>query len=141
MYGLSEIAKQETLNKVKKSKEYIETHGLEFEGKFIPFAVLTKNAWHNSHKYVAELQNRANSLSKYATDKGLVNIFITLTLPSEYHKMKTLKSGKLIHNPKFINDLAHTPKSGSKVLSSYWKRIIDLRPLKVQRYISFLASR
>ncbi len=130
MYGLSEADRDKTFNKIKKSKEYIETHGLEFEGKFIPFAVLTKNAWHNSHKYVAELQNRVNSLTKYATDNGLVNIFITLTLPSEYHPTKTLKNGKLVHNPKFTNDLAHTPKAGSKVLSSYWKRILDFKPLQ-----------
>ncbi len=55
MYGINEDIRAKTFNKINKSKEYINTHGIENEGKYIPFAVLTKNAWHNSHKYVAEL--------------------------------------------------------------------------------------
>ena len=129
-YGMSEEDKQNTLDKILKSKDYILTHGVEIKGEFIPFAKFTKNAWFNADKYIAEINNRASSLVAFAAVNGLVNVFITLTLPSEYHPRKTLKNGKVISNPKFINDLAHTPKAGSKVLSSMWKRILDLRPLK-----------
>ncbi len=120
-YGLSKKDIKYAFKKIEKRKRYIEREG---------FAPFTKNAWYNADKYIAELQNRASSLVAYASMQNLVSLFITLTLPSEYHPIKTLKNGKVIKNPKFIDDLAHTPKAGSKVLSRMWKRILDLRPVK-----------
>ncbi len=135
MYGLSKedinLAKQ----KINKAKHYILHNGVSYiddknREVFIPYSDFTKNAWHNADKYIAEIQNRANSLVTYATNRGLVNIFITLTLPSHFHPTKTLKNGKVIKNPKYIHHEDFSPKAGSKHLSKMWKRILDLRPLK-----------
>ncbi len=135
MYGLSASDKSETKEKIEKYKSYISRNGISYIDKysnlvFTPFEKFTKNAWHNSDKYISEIQNRVSSLEKYAIDENLTNLFITITLPSSYHKTKILKSGKIINNPKFINDEEHTPNAGSKKLSKFWKRILDLRPLK-----------
>lgn len=135
MYGLNKedinLAKQ----KINKAKHYILHNGVSYiddknEKVFIPFSDFTKNAWHNADKYIAELQNRANSLSTYAKNHGLINIFLTLTLPSHYHPTKTLKNGKIIENPKYIDHEDFTPKAGAKKLSAMWKRVLDLRALK-----------
>ena len=129
-YGLSERDKTQVLEKITANIRYIENHGIEKDSEFIPFAKFTKNAWYNSDKYIAELQNRASSLVAYAALNNLVSLFITLTLPSEYHPTKKLKNGKIIKNPRFIDDDRHTPKAGAKQLSKMWKRLSDLRPIK-----------
>ena len=129
-YGLRRSEKDLALSKIDIQREFLETHGIERNGEFIPYGKYTKNAWYNTEAYVAELQNRASSLVTYAAINNLTCLFLTLTLPSEYHPTKTLKNGKVIDNPKFIDDEYHTPKAGTKKLSRMWKRILDLRPLK-----------
>jgi hypothetical protein len=119
MYGLSELDKEDTLRKIKKSKDFITNNGIELDdGTQLPYAVMVQNSWHNSYRYIAEINHRVESLTEYANEKNLKPVFVTFTLPSEYHRLKTLKSGKLVKNPKFIDDEFHTPKAGSLELTS-----------------------
>ena len=65
----------------------------------------------------------------FAKNRDLKNIFITLTLPSEYHLYTTI-NGRKVKNKNYINDVAHNPKNGSKFLSKMFKRILDLRSIR-----------
>jgi len=58
-------------------------------------------------------------------------VFLTLTLPSEYHPKKTLRNGKIINNPKFAhNDInifdiytKQRPTSYDKMIFKYYKTL------------------
>jgi len=68
-----------------------------FEGKFIrnqetnfDVALITTIENHviNSDKYRASIYNRVDALKNFAVDSNLQLLFITCTLPSQYHKYK-----------------------------------------------------
>ena len=82
---------------------------------------------HNPKRYYGEIQNRINTLEKEATNAKLTPVFLTLTLPSEFHAMKTTKTGKLITNPKY-NGVE--PKEAVKVLTKMWAKLRQDRSLK-----------
>lgn len=103
MYGLTKKNRSDVLDKIEKQKDFLYSHYIELGGEKVQLASFFKNTFINPERYIAELQNRVWSLVHYAEDRDLVNIFITLTLPSEYHRKKTLRNGKLIRNPKFAN--------------------------------------
>ncbi len=118
-----------TKNKIKGAKFFMDNNHANIGGKSIPYSVFVKNAYTNADRYIAEIQNRAWSLYGYATNNNLVNVFLTLTLPTEYHKTKTIynngKKVKTIKNKRFIDDETHNPKNGSielsKMLSKIWQ--------------------
>ncbi len=101
MYGLTKKNRSEVLDKIEKQKDFLYSHYIELNGEKVQLASFFKNTFINADRYIAELQNRVWSLVHYAEDRDLVNVFITLTLPSEYHRKKTLRNGKQIRNPKF----------------------------------------
>ncbi len=103
MYGLTKKNRSEVLDKIEKQKDFLYSHYIELNGEKVQLASFFKNTFINADRYIAELQNRVWSLVHYAEDRDLVNVFITLTLPSEYHRKKTLRNGKLIRNPKFAH--------------------------------------
>lgn len=81
---------------------------------------------HNPQRYYGEVQNRVNTLEREALNAGLTPVFLTMTLPSEFHEMK--RSGaKLIPNPKFNGT---TPKEAVKVLTKQWAKLRQDRSLK-----------
>jgi hypothetical protein len=82
---------------------------------------------HNPKRYYGEIQNRINTLEQEATNAKLVPVFLTLTLPSEFHRMKTTRSGKLDKNPKY-NGME--PKEAVKVLTKMWSKLRHDRSLK-----------
>lgn len=92
------------INKAKKKLEYnqsfMNSNGVQIDNKIVPYSDFVQNSYMNSDRYIAELQHRAWSLYDYAKDKNLSNVFITLTLPSKWHKQKKFKD-KLIKNKKF----------------------------------------
>lgn len=94
---------------------------------YIPLIDLVISAYHSPQRYYSEIQNRVNTLVKFGNENNLVPIFMTLTLPSEYHRCKTTKSGKLIYNYKY-NDA--TPKEASKALTKMFAKIRQDRSLK-----------
>jgi hypothetical protein len=134
MYGLNENQRKITLKKIEDQKFFLDNNLLTFGDKTIALTDMVKNSFINSNRYIAEINNRVFSLYEYSKQRNLKNIFLTLTLPSEYHKKRTikLKNGqkKLIRNNNFIDDEAHSPKQASKQLSKMFKRILDQRSYK-----------
>jgi hypothetical protein len=102
-FGLTKENISEVFDKIENQKDFLWGHYIEHNNEKIPLASFFKNTFINPDRYIAELQHRVWSLSEYASGRNLVNIFITLTLPSAYHPNKTLKNGKIIRNPRFAN--------------------------------------
>ncbi len=94
----------------------------------IPLRDLVISANHSPHRYYSEVQNRVNTLTGEAERKGLVPIFMTITLPSEYHPFK-LVNKKPIINPKFDGT---SPREAVKALT---KRFACLRNDRALRNI------
>jgi len=129
MYGLTKKNKEQVLNKIEKQKDFLYSHYIEVQGEKVQLASFFKNTFINADRYIAELQHRVWSLVEYAQSKELVNVFLTLTLPSEYHPKKTLRNGKIIDNPKYAHkniilyDI-HTKQKATeyeKMLFKYYK--------------------
>ncbi|MBA3025737.1 MAG: replication endonuclease [Sulfurimonas sp.] len=99
-YGLTKFQIKKAHDKIKFNKEFMRSNGIQLDNKIIPFADFVANSYMNSDRYIAELQHRAWSIYEYAEQRGLKNIFITITLPTEWHSKKTFK-GRLINNKKF----------------------------------------
>lgn len=122
MYGITKELRKYGLEKIKKQKNFLNSNFFQIGRDTIPMALLVKNAYHNSNKYIAEVNQRVYSLFHYANNKGLKNIFGTITLPSKYHKYKTLSNGRLVKNPKYQNLSAN---DGAKELSKMFKALLD----------------
>jgi flagellar biosynthesis/type III secretory pathway chaperone len=131
MYGLNKSQKRFTLKKIEKQKLFLFNNFISFGTTTLSIADLVKNSFINSHRYIAEINNRVYSLYQYSQQRNLKNIFITLTLPSEYHQKRTinLKNGqvKLVRNDKY-NGI--TPKESVHKLTEMWKKIRDDRSYK-----------
>lgn len=81
---------------------------------------------HNPQRYYGEILNRINTLEREATNAGLTPVFLTMTLPSEFHEMKT-QDGKLVPNPKYAGI---TPKEAVKILTKQFAKLRQDRSLK-----------
>ncbi len=127
MYGLTKEDRKAGLKKIQDTRFFLDNNFCDIGGKTFAYSQFFKNSFVNSDRYVSELQNRSWSLYHYAQLRSLRNVFVTLTLPSEYHKYKTTKKGKLVKNPKFIDDEHHTPKQASKELSKLMRKIVNDR--------------
>lgn len=131
MFGMNNYKRKIALKKIENHKLFLDNNFVKLgSSDMIPLSDFTKNAYINSNRYIAELQNRAWSIFEYAQSKNLVNVFVTLTLPSEYHPFKTLQNGKKIKNKSFIDDEAHNPKNATKELSKMLKKVFDSRIYK-----------
>lgn len=82
---------------------------------------------HNPQRYYGEIQNRINTLEREAINAGLTPVFLTMTLPSEFHEMKQGKNGKLVPNPKYNGT---TPKEAVKILTKQFAKLRQDRSLK-----------
>ncbi len=116
-YGMTDYQIKKAYDKLRFNREYMQTNGIQLDGKVVPFASFVANSYTNAHRYVAELQHRAWSIYEYAEERKLKNIFITLTLPSKWHPKKTINR-KLVNNPKF---------GGRKFLSNKYTLINGVR--------------
>ena len=144
MYGITKENRKYLLEKIKREKEFLNSNHFSIGSDKIKMSDLVKNAYHNSDRYIAEVNHRVYSLFHHANNKGLKNIFGTITLPSEYHRLISNK----YYNPKYCNkhlieDIdrlycpytkkeqfdydKYSPKSGTKELSRMFKKMLDLR--------------
>jgi hypothetical protein len=154
MYGITKHLREYALKKIDRQKEFLSNNSFQVGADIIPMIKLFKNAYINPDRYIAEVNHRAYSLNTYALMHNLKPIFGTITLPSEYHKSKTLKNGKIISNPRYCNknkipdiervydiktkkhvltnlQLSYfSPHEGAKKLSKMFKALIDLPFLK-----------
>jgi len=123
MYGFDQHKRKIAKDKIRNMKFFLDNNFIKFGDTEVPYSNFFKNAFINPNRYIAEIQNRVWSIFNYATSHNLVNVFCTLTLPSEFHRLKTLKSGKIVRNKNFI--ALNTPKVSSKFLSKMVKKILD----------------
>jgi len=151
MFGFTSKSRKVALNKVDNTRLFLDNNFVEIGGKTFAYSQFFKNSFINSDRYIAEINNRVNSLFTYAQAKDLKNVFTTLTLPSEYHRLKTLKSGKKVTNKKYggrkilftckhptkkkkikfdnpkENREKYYPKQAAKVLTKMFEKIRHLR--------------
>jgi hypothetical protein len=132
-YGLTEDNFQSVKSKHHKQKEFLKNTFLYDKStcNSIPLSKIIVSAQHNPHRYYGELQNRINTLVDIAKEKGLKPLFMTLTLPSEYHPKKEikLKNGKKksIKNSKYNGS---TPRKAVKELTRMFAKLRHDRSLK-----------
>ncbi len=129
IYGLTNDDLRVANDKIKRQSDFLEysyiqnnTTGQKFSLKD---CIVSSN--HSPQRYYGEIQNRINTLEREATNANLTPVFLTITLPSEFHMMKTTKNGRLIKNPKY-NGVE--PKEAVKVLTKMWGRLRHDRSLK-----------
>lgn len=122
MYGMDQHKRKITNDKMRNVKSYLDNNFIKFGDTEVPYSNFFKNAYINPNRYIAEIQNRVWSIFNYATSRNLVNVFCTITLPPEFHRLKKLKSGKIVRNQKY--NIANTPKAGSKQLSKMLSKIL-----------------
>jgi hypothetical protein len=81
---------------------------------------------HNPQRYYGEIQNRINTLEREALNANLTPVFLTVTLPGEFHEMKHI-NGKLVPNPNYNGT---TPKEAVKILTKQFAKLRQDRSLK-----------
>lgn len=72
---------------------------------------------------VAELITISKGIENIASIEGYEWRFITITCPSEYHRITTIKNGKKILNTKYED---YSPSESNKYLQNAWSRIRSL---------------
>ena len=130
IYGLSQNDYKEVLEKLKRQNSFLEYNYIydKISNTRIPLKDLVISANHNPTRYHALIQNRINTLTNEAKEKNLFPIFMTLTLPSEFHKMKMdKKTNTLVKNSKY-NFIQ--PKEAVKHLTKMFSKLRHDRSLK-----------
>jgi len=86
-YGLSKYDLESVAQKLKKQKQFLEFSFLydRINQTKISLSDIFISANHSPNRYYAEIQNRINTLSELAKKRGLKALFMTMTLPGEYH--------------------------------------------------------
>lgn len=128
-YGLSIVDLNIVQKKIKAQKNFLEFSFLydRINRTRIPLSDIVISAYHSPERYYSEIQNRVNTLEKIANQRKLKPLFMTLTLPSEYHRYKTTKSGKLIENPSYNGTKV---KESVKILTKMFAKLRQDRSLK-----------
>jgi len=129
IYGLSSNDLEATKAKIKRQRQFLDYSYIEnnLTGQQFSLKECIVSSNHNPDKYYGEIQNRINTLEREATNADLTPVFLTITLPSEFHKMKTTRNGTLVKNPKYNGT---EPKEAVKVLTKMWAKLRQDRSLK-----------
>lgn len=127
-YGLTKMQVDATEKKLALQKSFLNQSILydKLSGNMIPLCDLVISANHSPHRYYSEVQNRVNTLIGEAERKEFVPLFMTITLPSEYHPFKLINK-KFIHNPKFNGT---PPREAVKALTKRFAKLRNDRALR-----------
>lgn len=123
MYGFDQHKRKITDTKMRNVKSFLDNNFIKFGDTEVPYSNFFKNSYINPNRYIAEIQNRVWSIFNYATAHNLVNVFCTITLPPEFHRLKKLRNGKIVRNQKY--NPQYTPKFASRHLSKMLKKILQ----------------
>ena len=128
-YGLYRHEFFQTKQKLKKQKVFLDNSYLydKIGRNYYPLSNFIVSAYHSPERYYGEIQNRVNSLSLLAEKRGLSPVFMTITLPSEFHAYKQDGRGKLVPNPKYNGT---PPKEAAKILTKMFTKLRHDRSLK-----------
>ncbi len=128
-YGLTSKDYQQVQQKLKNQRDFLRYSYLydKVLEKRLPLESIVISAYHNPERYYAEIQNRVNTLVNEAQRRGLVPIFMTLTLPGEYHRMKHDRFGNLVENEDYNGT---EPREAVKVLTKMFAKLRQDRVLK-----------
>ncbi|QFR49863.1 replication endonuclease [Sulfurimonas lithotrophica] len=129
-YGVSKSDLVSVKLKIRKQENFLKYSYVKNNstGQAIPLQDCIISSNHNTSRYYAEIQNRIDTLQREAEQGNLTPVFLTITLPSEFHKMKQDKKTKqLIKNPKYNNI---EPKEAVKVITKMWAKLRHDRSLK-----------
>jgi len=105
-------------------KEYLERWYCPFTGETLLSKSYGANV--NPKRYFAEVNNRVVGHQRYCQDLFLAPVFMTITLPSEYHPFKT-ENGLRVANPLYNGK---TVREAMFDLSNDWRGFLDLQLLK-----------
>lgn len=129
IYGLTKCDLAASKAKIKRQSDFLDYSYIQDNNTGQQFSlkdcIVSSN--HSPQRYYGEIQNRINTLEREATNAELTPVFLTITLPSEFHKMKTSRNGKLIKNPKY-NGVE--PKESVKILTKMFAKLRQDRSLK-----------
>jgi len=105
------------------------------DGRDAVLSQVVSNWYVNPHRYISEIKHRIYSQYNYAKSLNLVPVFITITLPSEYHKYKFIELSNCkevkVKNNNFNPDNEYlTPKDLVEILSKYFKQVMNLRAFR-----------
>jgi len=128
-YGLTEIQIKNTEKKLKLQKDFLNSNVIydKITGNSIPLSSIVLSPNHSPNRYYGEIQNRVNTLINEADNRELVPLFMTITLPSEYHPFKQGSKGTLIKNPKYNGT---RPSEALKVLTKRFAKLRNDRSLR-----------
>lgn len=134
MFGIDFEDKCLIDRKLEKQKNFLENFVIDLGTKEFNLLDNTYSANLNPKKYFSEINNRVNSINKYAKDIGLMPVFITLTAPSHFHPIKTINKKKNIYenNPNYRYDNNHKKavKDASILLSELWHKFTSLQVVR-----------
>jgi hypothetical protein len=128
-YGMDEISIYHVKRKLQRQDDFLNNNGIKdnLNGNIIPLKKIVFSTYHNPQRYYSEIQNRVNTLVQYAEGKNLKPLFMTLTLPSKYHRLRMIKNGIFKDNPKYED---FTPTEAKKELTKMFARLRQDRSLK-----------
>lgn len=127
---MNSITRQRTKEKIRNTRYYLDNHFVKFGNEEMPYSHFFKNSFVNSDRYIAEIQNRVWSIYNYARSRDLVNVFCTISAPSEHHPLRQIfnngkATGKVAKNKNYNKE--NTPKVTAKFLTKQFSKILKDR--------------
>ncbi|BCD60040.1 MULTISPECIES: replication endonuclease [unclassified Nitratiruptor] len=133
-YGITRDKRALAKEKIKNTKNFLSNALILINDEKIPLIEVVQNSFINTYRYIAEINHRVASIKEYAESRGLYPVFITLTLPSQFHPKRRikLKTGqyRYVRNDNYlteINGKENNPRLASKYLSKMFSRILRHR--------------
>jgi len=128
-YGVSQSDLLSVKIKIKRQEDFLKYSYIRnnITGQTFSLSDCLISSNHNARRYYAEIQTRIDALTREAQKADLVPVFLTITLPSEFHQYKQDRKGNLIANPKFNGTM---PAEAVKILTKMWGKIRQDRSLK-----------